>query len=183
MKLKFRELWIVALLATLLSNLLDIGVAQAVSLKIWSPGETIRAADLNTNFAALNAYTANITDDRIAVNAQISHSKMKTPSLIPKAWAFLSATCTSGNCAIAESYGISSITRSSAGVYTVNLSYGPSDGDFATFVTAKLPTTTNEVFCQVTSQDSPLVVVECSDDTGVATDTAFSVMIMDSENP
>lgn len=182
MKLRFHEMFLIALMAVGMISFFDFASAWAVSLKVWSSGETIRSTDLNANFAALNAYTGTITDARIDGNAQISHTKLKTPSLVAKAWVFVSSSCTSDPCTKTESYGFDNINRSAAGKYTLNISYGPKDVDFATVVTAK-GSASAKVFCMVTGQDSTYALIECQNDAGTFTDVAFSAIIYDLEDP
>lgn len=182
MNLRFREMFVISLLTLGLLALVDIASAYAVSLKVWSSGETVRSSDLNANFAALNAYTGTITDARIDGAAQISHTKFKTPSLVAKAWLFVSSICTSSPCTKTESYGFGTITWNSMGNYTLNLTYGPKDVDYATIVTAK-GTTGLDVYCMVVGQDATYVVIECQNSTGAIADAAFSVIIYDLEDP
>jgi len=182
MNLRFREMVVIALLAAGLIAVFNIGAAYAVSLKVWATGETIRSSDLNANFAALNAYTGTITDSRIDGNAQISHSKLKTPGLIPKAWVYVAIICTVSPCVKEESFGFGNINRTSTGKYTLNLSYGPKNTNFATLVTAKGNAGTN-LYCMVTGQDGTSVLIECQNAAGTFTDAAFSVVVMDIDDP
>ena len=183
MKLKFRDMMIIALLAMTLSWVANVGIAYATSLKVWSTGETIRSSDLNSNFAALNAYTGLITNARIAGNAAISHTKLATPALIPKAWVNVATTCTASPCTITESSGVSSVTWTSAGYHTVNLSVGLKNADYAAFAFPRLASATAKVFCQIDGQDTSFFIVKCFDNTGAATNVAFNAFVLDADDP
>ncbi len=67
--------------------------------KVWSSADTLRASDLNANFAYVLARaghtgTGAITNADIAASAAIATSKLAAGTLIPKAWGF-NASCTS----------------------------------------------------------------------------------------
>lgn len=189
MKLKFPEMLIIAVMAAMLLSVINVGVAFATSLKVWTSGETIRSTDLNANFAALNAYTGLITNARIDAAAAISHTKMATPALIPKAYVQVgtSTPCSADPCTIVEGSGVSSVNwgcgASTAGCYTVNLSVGLKDSDFATFITPRLNPATDTTYCQVTTNDTSFVTFQCFDDAGGNENVAFSVLIMDVDDP
>lgn len=106
-------------------------IAYAGAVKTWTTNERLKAADLNSNFS--HVHTAS---ERIIVNADvsaaaaISHSKLATPALIPKAWAGSAAVCTTGTCVLTQSSQVSKIDFVSAGTYDVTLSYVPASADF-----------------------------------------------------
>lgn len=175
-------MFLIALLATGLMSFFHVAIAEAVSLKVWSSGETIRSADLNANFAAINLYTGSITDSRIDGAAAISHTKFKTPSLVAKAWLFVSGTCSADPCTKTESFGFGNINWTATGKYTLNLSYAPKDADFATVVTAKGVSTAG-IYCMVTGQDSTYVLIECQNAAGTLANAAFSALVYDLEDP
>lgn len=183
MKLKFRDMLVIALMASALMWVAEVVPSFATSLKVWTSGETIRSSDLNSNFAALNAYTGLITNARIDPAAAISHTKLATPALLPKAFVQVGTTCGSSPCTITESSGVSSVTWTSTGYYTVNLSVGLKNANFAAFAFPRLSSATAKVFCQIDGQDLSFFIVKCFNDVGAATDVAFNALVMDADNP
>lgn len=153
-------------------------------IKNWSAGEYITAADLN---AALNHLHTNlghghgpvIINADISGSAAIAHSKMASPGLLPKAWATIGAACGASPCTITDSQVVTSITRSSAGVYVVNFPTR-SDANYAAFITSNTLATT----CKVTARATTNATVSCLDDATAATptDSSFSFFILDSGN-
>lgn len=158
-------------------------------LKVWSTNERIQATDLNANFTELNTTKVGggvtLTNADVASNAAIAHSKLATPALVPKAWAHVNATCDGAAaagtaCTIGDSSQVSSVTSNgTAGQYRVNLSYTPANANFAQLVTSHVA----NVHCvtTATATAAPHVIVRCyTDSTGAATNTAISILIMDS---
>ena len=152
------------------------------ALHVWSSDEVVTSSDLNGNFTFLN--TAKVgggvqaTNSDISTSAGIAHSKMATPALLPKAWAHVAATCAASPCTLADSSQITSIARTGAGVYTVTLAYTPANNNFAQIVTAHVAA----LFCATTATATvaPHITLRCYDAAGSATDSAFSLLVMDS---
>lgn len=172
--------------ATLITLALTFGVLKIPSalgqtLHTWNTGDVLRATDLNANFTALK--TGKVGSGVTLVNADVSnsaaiaHSKLATPALVPKAWSYIETTCTAGTCTLTDSSQVTSITWSATGVYNVTLAYTPANNDFAVFVTSHVAST----FCAATGQATaaPHVVIRCYSDAGAATDTHFSMLVMD----
>lgn len=158
--------------------------ASAQSLHTWSSGQGVAADDLNGNFTALKngkvGSGVTLTNADIASNAAIAHSKLATPALVPKAWAYVgSAACGSTPCTIGESSQVTSIARTSAGLYTVTLSYTPANA----FFLAQPGSGTVNVHCITNGLTTvaPQITIRCyTDTTGAATDASFSILVMDS---
>ena len=156
------------------------GIAFA-SLKVWSTGEIIRSTDLNSNFSTLNTTKVGggvqATNSDISSSAAISHTKLATPALVPKAWAYVVATCSSDPCTVAVSSGITTINRSGAGVYVAHLNSARADSYFAPFAT---PQDSGGIYCVVGVTSTSAVTIRCFGGGGTTpTDTAFSLMILD----
>lgn len=169
--------------------LLYSGLVTGQTLHSWTTGQVVTATDLNGNFTALkngkvgSGVQASNTD--IASNAAISHSKMATPALLPKAWGYISAACTGSTaagtaCTIGDSTQISSITTNgSSGQFRINLSYTPANANFAVIVTSH--TTASVCIATTQATSAPHALVKCFDYTGAANDTnQFSVLVLDS---
>ena len=114
----------------------------AYALKTWTTGETIKATDLNSNFSTVNtAANALVMDAKVSSSATISHSKLATPALVPKAWAVVSTSCTGSGtvCTLAANSKVTSITSNSVtagAAIDVDLAYVPSNVNYAVVVTA-----------------------------------------------
>lgn len=175
--MKLNRLWLVVF--ALISS-----VAVGGAIKTWTSGNTLTATDLNSNFQHIHnnmvgGHGARLVDADVSATAAVSHSKLAVPALVPKAWAFVgNAVCAASPCAIADSSGISGITRSGAGVYPATITSartGALYGAWATSNTAAL-----YAVAEVTS--ATVVTVRCYDAAAVPTDCAFSVVVMDTTN-
>lgn len=169
----------------LLGFILSAGIAYASAIKTWSSGETIRAADLNSNFAHIHNNMVGgghnlLTNADVSASAGIAHTKLATPALLPKAWAAMLTACNApGACTIAAGSGISAITRTgSTGVYTVDFS-GRTDTSFGVLVQAN----TNSTTCAAQITSITRVTVYCTDLAApTAADTLFTVLLLDNNN-
>jgi len=180
MKLTWTKLIFVSLLAAVVVQLTP---SWAGSIKTWSSAETLTASDLNANFAHVHAQSeAEIVNADVSSSAAISHEKLATPALLPKAWALVKTTCSGDPCTITESSGISAVNWSATGSYTATLSYGNSDADVGVLITALRGSATN-VFCQVTDITGSVITFVCSSDASADTDTGFSILVMDADKP
>lgn len=158
--------------------------ASAQTLHTWSAGQDINSEDLNANFTAVKngkvGSGVKLVNADVSTSAAIAHSKMATPALLPKAWAYVgSAVCGSTPCTIAESSQVTSIARTSAGLYTVTLGYTPANANFQALPgsgTVNVHCITNGL-----ATSAPQITIRCyTDTTGAATDAAFSILVMDS---
>lgn len=171
-------------------GLLTIGRVNAQTLHSWSTGQVIYASDLNANFTALKSGKVGsgvtLVNSDVSASAAISHSKLATPALVPKAWAYVSAACTGSAaagtvCTTDDKSGVTSITTNgTTGVFRLNLSYTPANANFAVFTT---PRTAGTAQCAVTAlgTSAPHATISCFDYTGAAFDVnQFFVLVMDS---
>lgn len=158
----------------------------AGSVKSWSGGETITSADLNATVTHIhNKAERSLVNADINASAAIAHSKLATPSLLPKAWGVVSPICT-GACTIAQEASspgdISTVVRNSTGDYTVTLATARAD---TTYFAITSVITTNDVVCHTdppTSTTVFKVVCRTSDPSvGAAAnaDAAFSFVVFD----
>lgn len=158
------------------------------ALHVWSTGDRPRATDLNGNFSFLNTTKVGggvqATNSDIASSAAISHSKLSTPALLPKAWAVVTTNCTGStaantSCAASDSSQLSINTSGTSGVFRGVLSYTPANANFVVIVTAR--TATSVCTANATATTSPHFLINCFDYAGAAVDVnQFSVLVMDS---
>lgn len=111
-------------------------VALAGPIKTWSAGEVIAASDLNANFQHIHnlmvgGHGARLVNGDVSASAAISHSKLATPALIPKAMGGIYTPCDGGTCTWNVNSGFTStITRSTAGQYTVTFSSARANANY-----------------------------------------------------
>lgn len=158
--------------------------ATAGSIKTWSSGEYITSTDLNAALSHIHTtmvggHGPRLINADIASGAVISHSKLATPALLPKAWVSLTATCSAGTCTSVDSSVVTSVAYVSTGVYTVNF---PTRGtaNYGAIATAYGNLLIN---CGVTAKAATTATVTCvTGTTGAVVNGAFTFMLLDTEN-
>ena len=157
-------------------------VAVGSAIKSWSSGEVLTSSDLNANFAHIHntmvgGHGARLVNADISSSAAISHTKLASPSLVPKVWATTpSGSCTPGPCTIAGT-GFSGITGVDAGSYVATFSSNRGPGTYGVLVT---PKNTLGIGCSVElSASQTSFQFDCVDSSGSGTNTGFTVMILD----
>lgn len=154
-------------------------VAIAGAIKTWGSGEVLTSSDLNATFAHIHntmvgGHGARMVDADVSASAAITHSKMATPALLPKAWAMVGSACVATPCTILAGSGISGITRSSAGSYVITWSVARADANYGVLCTAiGFPNV-----CTLTALTTTTSTMGTSIG-GVLTDSGFTVMMMD----
>ncbi len=174
-------------LPVIAAGLLVAGVALAGSIKNWSNGETIRATDLNGNFnhihnTMVGGHGARLVDADVSPSASIAHTKLATPSLVPKAWALVSTVCTASPCTIAAGSGITSITRSSTGFYVATFTSARANATYSVLISVH--SASGDINCSVpiAGPTTTFFNINCRDvNASPATDadSNFSVLVMD----
>lgn len=163
-------------------------LALAGSIKSWGTNDQIQASDLNANFnhihnSMVGGHGARLVNSDVSPSAAISHSKLATPALVPKAFAAVTTVCTASPCTLADSSQVTSIARTGAGAYTVTLAYTPANASFAAIVTAKntAADAAHKGYCMVTNVDNgvPNINIACFDSTGAAADMGLFLIVMD----
>lgn len=172
----------------IIAALVFAGIAGASSIKVWVAGETLSVADLNSNFAHIHnlmvgGHGGRLVNADVSASAAISHSKLASPALLPKAFASQEVVCDGGTCTPAVVSRITTITRTGTGVYTVNISPSLTNTDYAVFVTPSLcAAASNVCFCRSNTRNINGVEIVCYDKAGAVTDAAFSISIMDNND-
>lgn len=166
---------------------LGITAAIAGAIKTWAPGDTLTAGDLNATFqhihnSMVGGHGARLVDSDVSASAAISHSKMATPGLLPRAWGIWKTACVSpGPCATTVDIGISDAVFNATGDYCVRLDVGRTDANFAVFVTpfaAGGADTACATYSHSTGTTFGSFCFKCFT-AGVAANTAFQVMVLD----
>ncbi len=163
-------------------------MAEAGAIKSWSSDETITGTDINANFAHIHSrmvggHGGRLVDADVSAAASISTSKLAAYRLIPVAWATangggVNTACSASPCTIAAGTGITSVTRTGAGDYTVNFTSSRTNVNYNTIVSAGAP---SQTFCNSSTPTAASVLVKCCDMAGTPTDTTFSVTILDND--
>ncbi len=181
--------------ASILFILLVATVATAGAIKVWSTNETLRSADLNSNFSHIHSlmvggHGARLVNADVAANAAISISKINVTAIAyPRAWGLLptsNSNCNVGSysstCTPIYGTGVTSIVNSALGQFDVTLNYTPTDVNFAVFVTPSVTGAALGRSCTVTGMatTTPNFRVTCYDlATPTAAVTTFSFLVMD----
>ena len=173
------------LLGILLASFVFGGIALAGAIHTWAPGDVFLSSDINSTLQHIhNSMVGSghnlLVNADVSASAAITHSKLATPALVPKAWAYVAATCASGTCTLAASSGISSITAGGTnGTYTVTFSTARADANYGVIVTPMNPDA-NGYMCGL---ESPLLTTafsfDCYKHDNTASDVGFSVMVLD----
>lgn len=167
--------------------------ASAQTLHSWTTGQVISSVDLNANFTALKngkvGSGVTLVNADVATGAAISHSKLATPALVPKAWATVTSNCDGAaaagtDCTVGDSSQIPASNgveaTAAGGVYRVNLSYTPANANFAVLVTAN----TSGVYCNADTRQTaaPQFIIRCWDGAvpGASNNVQFSILVLDS---
>lgn len=186
--LKFHALCLAAAVAVSLPFLMPSEVLAHTSTPAmcsFTDGVPATAACLNNSFAHIHNSMNSLKDANLSSSAAISHSKLATPALLPKAWAISdtgpcdgAAAVDTVTCTLGDSAKVTSIKSSgTAGTYRVTLSYNPTDTHFAILVTPL--TTQNYCIVKTLANSAPHFLVECRTDAGVLTNGNFSFLVMD----
>lgn len=161
--------------------LITAGFAYGGAIKSWSNNEVLSPTDLNANFSHIHGtmvggHGARLVNSDVSTSAAIAHTKMATPALLPKAWAYVASTCTSDPCTRAASSGISAVNWVSAGNYTATLSYTPADNAFGVLLTGHA-----QVYCWMSARSvaAPHITFSCDNAAGVQTNAGFTILVMD----
>jgi hypothetical protein len=174
-------------IGALVALTVTVGV-NAGSIKTWTT-ETLRYSDLNSNFEHIHntmvgGHGARLVDADVSSSAAISHSKMATPALLPKAWANMNnAACAAGNCTLNASSGVSSVAFSATGRYTVTLSTTRANANYAVVLT-DVYTGSALARCVINAAKSTTgFSVACfNTNTGADINSAFDFVVMDNDN-
>ncbi len=174
---KFYVIWAVFL------ALVITGVVNASAIKTWTT-ETLRYSDLNSNFEHIHntmvgGHGARLVNSDVSASAAIAHSKLATPALVPKLFAFTSnsAACAADPCSVAVTSGITSINWVSTGIYTVNFA-ARANANYAVFASSN----TANIVCNPSLYATTSVRLTCvTVNTAAVTNVAFQVMIMDND--
>lgn len=167
-------------------------VAYAGSIKTWSSGETLRSADLNSNFSHIHStmvggHGARLVDADVASNAAIAQSKVVGVSeAIPQvakafirfAGAAVTTTCGATPCTVYVNMpagATTGVVRTGAGIYEVTLATARADTSFVVLVNSFSPL----AVCGLNALTTTLVTIQCVDLAGAATDAVVSLVIFD----
>ncbi|MFT3866841.1 MAG: hypothetical protein QM729_21470 [Solirubrobacterales bacterium] len=146
--------------------------AVAGSIKVWTAGEYITAADLNANFTHLHntmvgGHGPRLINADVASNANIATSKLAAASYIPKGWARILTT----GPAVGTGVGVSAVSRpGGTGIYRLTVPTAPS----ITYYSAQA-TPEQGGYCYAIQFNVSTIEVTCYGTSGVATDANFNI--------
>lgn len=162
------------------------GLAISGPIHTWVAGEYITYTDLNANLQHLHNNLGHghgpvLVNADINTSAAIAHTKMATPALLPKAWAYVAAACaTPAACTLSDSSGITSIAgQATTGEYLVTFT-ARANANYAVVVSAFLAA--QDSSCHATAQTTTTVTIKCiTASTGADLDSGFSFLLLDTE--
>lgn len=169
-------------LVALMNIVLYYGPALASTIHTFANGERITADNLN----AVNTHIHNLmvgghgprlVDADVSSSAAISHTKVATPMLIPKAWATTAVSCANPcNETKTVSSGVGIISHTALGIWTIAWSTARADATYAVLIT---PVTGSRA-CSATPTSTTIATIACWDlATPTAADAAFTVVLFD----
>lgn len=176
---------------TLLALAVLASLSLAGPIHTWSVGEVITSTDLNAALSHIHGtmvggHGPRLTNSDVSGSAAIAHSKLATPSLVPKVWGYLDCSTTPGTCAISASSGLASAAFVSTGRYTLTLTNARTNVVYGVLATANHSTV--NIQCRGWPTGGGTLIVECSKnnpDGGVsdlASDSLFTFAILDDNN-
>lgn len=165
-------------------------IAVGGSIKVWSNGDWVLASDLNANFQHIHdtmvgGHGARLMNSDVSASAAITHSKLATPGLVPKA-AFTigsgSTACgTSTTCTTVGDSGLGKTVTSTgtAGTYVVTWSVARGNANYTVLVTTLYAA--SPVVCTLAGGTATVgFTVACfASTTGTATAAVVSVVMLD----
>lgn len=112
----------------MLAVLLIALTASAAGLKVWVSGEQVTITDLNANFSHIHnvmvgGHGARLVNADVSASAGIASTKLADGPAIPKGLGYVdngAGSACSATCTVTNSKGTTSVTRSGAGVYSIN---------------------------------------------------------------
>lgn len=177
-------------------------MAWATMPKTWSTGERVTATDLNSNFSHAEAnlkgsgHTLIVNAD-ISGSAAITHSKMATPALLPKAWGVVGLTgaCNGGAaagtaCTVDANSGVTAVkSNGTTGEYRVDLAFSPANAVYGVMVTSM----TRDAYCVVDLTSLALqagagdangtnFVISCETDASADVNAVFTFTVLDNDS-
>jgi len=167
--------------------------AIAAGLKTWSNSEVMLPTDINSNFSHIHntmvgAHGARLVNADVSASALISHTKLATPGLLPKAWMSngIGPACTTSPCSIAQQWPagfFSSVTRPDAGYYAVNIASARANAAYFPLMDDTGPGDV-DVNCRVQAGNTTsLFYVQCiKEGSADPTDSTFSILFFDDNN-
>lgn len=155
------------------------------AIKTWSSNETLTASALNGNFSHIHTlmvggHGPRLVDTDVSASASISTSKLAAYHMIPVAWVSIS-DCTGSPCTIIASQGVTQVTRSGAGSYSVTLATPRPDTNYMGVVSPHRTAAGTQEWCYTAAivSTSAVPVVCTTDSVPTPTDSAFSIAIYD----
>lgn len=174
---------------TLLALCAVATLSLAGPIHTWSVGEVITASDLNAALSHIHntmvgGHGPRLTNTDVSSGAAIAHSKLATPALVPKVWAFVNCTSVASTCSISAGSG-ATVAYSSTGVSVVTFT-ARANLNFGAVVSSQ--DSSAGVLCAVTTHTTVSATVSCttSNTDGGVTDRAsnsdYTIIVMDDNN-
>lgn len=176
---------------TILAVMVAASLTLAGPIHTWVTGEVITSSDLNANFSHIHntmvgGHGPRLMNSDVSSGAAISHSKLATPALLPKAWIQADCTTTPSSCSALSGSLVDSVTWNSTGRSTVNLTAARPNSIYGTVVSAAGSSVAAQ--CLTYGQSTTTVTVNCTRSnpdgglTDAQVDSNYSLILMDDNN-
>jgi len=179
--------WLPVAVAILISSTLVL----AGTIKVWGSGDLLTSTDLNANFAHIHntmvgGHGSRLINADVHPLAAIAHSKMATPTLIPKMVVGIgtpspSTVCSvNGTCAQFMAAGLPvTVTRTAAGVYGVTWTVVRPNQTYLPLV--NMVFAAGPGYCGAQAPLAAGFTVQCKDTTGTSQDAVVAVSVYDDD--
>jgi hypothetical protein len=141
--------------------------ALAGPIKTWQAGEVITANDINANFQHIHnlmvgGHGARLVNADVNANANIAHSKLATPVLLPKMVALMANTCSSiGPCSMTFNQGFSNVEAvTTTGLYRYTFSAVRPNNSYSVFIQPGLAFGAIPL-CRLTDAQTAFFEIQC----------------------
>lgn len=177
---------------TLLAILVATTMALAGPIHTWSVGEVITSVDLNAALSHIHGtmvggHGPRLVNSDVSGSAAIAHTKLAGPSLIPKVWANVDCETTPGSCPILAGSGVSSVTYSGTGDYSVNLTTARTNAVYGVLISSN-SIVVGYTLCSSNTQGVSAITIRCAKGnpdagaTDLPSNSIFTIAILDDNN-
>lgn len=134
--------WLTVLIGAMAGGaLMSPSLVQAGTITQFNSDDTLSPTALNSNFnhihgTMVGGHGARLTDSDVSPTAAISHSKLASPKLLPRAWVAIAANCAFPCLEVlnSASTGVSSISHTAVGRWTVTWSVARATTAYGVFI-------------------------------------------------
>lgn len=177
-----------------LMGILVASLGVGGTIKSWSAGEPLTAAQLNANFSHIHSSLVG-AGHNLLVNADVSGTANIASSKLAQGAGFVDAmvrvgdrttACSADPCTITSAVGVSAVNWSSTGTYVVNFSPALSGNAILLVSTSWMTTGVADRWCFIEQPGAGTISsvgLRCRDTAAALADTSFSVIALNATAP